>query len=187
MKLAIALATLIVASAAYAEPPHADPPHTVLSTDLIDLAQEIFGVGIDHQVAPHVALHGAVGYDNRAFFDSDKLWDYRGDYRVAAGLRLAFTSPNDGPFVDAELQLRWFSTREVCNYEFGDRDIFMCDDDWRAWSPRLLVGWQVTLFSKLSAAAAVGAGFEVNRRNDRADATYQTTVLVGSLRVGYAF
>jgi hypothetical protein len=186
MKLAIALATWLTASAAYADAPHADAPHTVLSTDVVDLVQEIFGVGIDHQVGPHFALHGTVSYDNRTYYDSAMGWDYHGDYRVAAGVRVSYANPYNGPFVDAELQLRWFSTHEVCNYEYGDRDFIYCDDDWRAWSPRLSVGWQATLFSKLSVAAAVGAGIEETLRTD-GRASFESTVYVGSVRVGYAF
>lgn len=184
MKHALALAPLLLVG--LASTARAEPPRAVLSTNLLDLARQTLGAGLDYQVASHAAIHGELGYDTRSYFDNDQLYDYRGGLQAALAARAFLGAPYNGPFVDAEVHWRAFGTAEICNTNPTDPVISMCEDGWHAWSPRLRVGWQVTLDSGLSLTAAVGAGYEWVSRDD--GQAHDTSVLfVGALRVGFAF
>lgn len=181
MRLTVVIATLAAATVARAE-----PARVVLSTDLVDLARETFGGACDFRIAPHLAGRIALGYDNRTYFDTPRVATHIGGAQATVGARGFLGSPFRGPFVDAELQLRRYQTSAVSNYQPGDQTIEEYTDDWRALSPRLLVGFQHTFEVGLSVSAAAGVGYEWSTRADGL-VHDNRAVAVGSLRTGIAF
>jgi hypothetical protein len=144
-------------------------------------------VALDYQVARHIAIRGELGYDTRSNIIYGPGYDYHGGGMGAVAVRAFRDTAYHGAFIDAELKIRTFSTSDVCNSN-GPSDPFgsVCHNDWIAWSPRLRVGWQITLNAGLTMEAAVGVGYESVSR-DEGDVGDTNALFVSSLRVGYAF
>jgi hypothetical protein len=177
---------VLVALACAAPAASADPPRVVLSTDAVEIARETYALALDYRVSEHVALRGDLGYDSRRYFDSDKVWDYKGGMKGAFGVLAFLAAPYEGVFADVELRVRNFETTDICNTNLNDRVINHCNDGWTAWSPQLGVGWQTTFHVGLSLAASVGVGYEFTNRDDGLT-EYSGAVYLGEIRVGYAF
>jgi hypothetical protein len=198
MKTAILVMGMVgVVQTANAEPPHderpraevarVEPPRTVVSINVLDLAQETFALALDYRLGQHVAVRGELGYDSRRSKD-DRFLEYSGGVQVAFGFRFFPLAAYKGPFVDAELKRRMFSAHDICNTGPSDRYINYCDDPWLADSIRLRVGWQHTFAFRLSVAAAIGIGHEWTKQEASEQGyEYSETQFVREIRVGYAF
>jgi hypothetical protein len=164
----------------------AEPPGMVVSTNLIDATRETADLALDWKLNASFALRGAVGYDTRRRHDNTNDTDYRGGVLAAVGVRGFLRDVYDGPFVDLEVQLRSFSIRGLCDGQDSlCPTVSFCDVSWTGLSPRLFVGWQLTLRVGLSIAAGIGVSHE-----EVSGDTYSVSdgvTLVGSARVGYAF
>ena len=170
-----------------AEPRRDEPPRVVVSTDTLDLAQRTFGLALDYRLGGHFAVRGALGYDRR-HFDDDRLLTYTGGLQVAVGLRFFLLKAYEGPFVDAELKRREFTTHSVCNHDDSEPLFIYCDDPWLAHSLRARAGWQHTFPFRISIAAAIGIGHEWTNRADLGLGDgYSEWQFVREIRVGYAF
>lgn len=144
-------------------------------------------MALDYQVAPHIAIRGELGYDTRSNINYGPGYNYQGGGMGAVAARAFLDSAYHGAFIDAELKIRTFSTSDVCNSDFpSDPYGSVCHNDWWAWSPRLRVGWQITLDAGLTMEAAVGVGYESVSR-DEGDVHDSNALFVSSIRVGYAF
>lgn len=163
----------------------ADSPALFVSTNVLDLPRQTFVLALDFRLTEHVTLRGELGYDARKYYDTDMLWDYKGGAKGAFGVRGFLRAPYEGAFADLDLEVRTFATTDICNTNNGaDPYGGTCRDEWSALSPRLRVGWQHTLASGLSFAAAVGIAYEWVARDL---ISYTDVLFVSEIRVGYAF
>ena len=157
---------------------HAGPAFT---TDVFELADQVINLAIDVPTATHVVLRAEIAADIRN--DSVVDGDYHGGRQAAVAGRVFFQRALEGPFVDAEIRARDFNV----SGSFGDvLGMTEYNDHYRAWSPRLLAGYQHVAHDHVTAAAAVGIGYEWITRDD-GDESKSDVVYIASIRLGYAF
>ncbi len=160
---------------------HADPG-PVITTDALADADKVINLAVDVQVAHQLAVRGELATDLRNENSDRYFGEYHGGGEAAAALRVFFVRALAGPYVDCELRVRRFDVDTT--YGTGIETTTV-RDTYRAWSPRVLVGYQYIAAEHLSISAAVGIGYDIATRGDGQG--NDDTVYLASIRAGFAF
>ena len=121
----------------------------------------------------------------RTYRMKNELETFYAGWRESLSVAYFLWRPFHSPFAEASLSHSTFST----NYYRADRSGLYATDDSHAWSPRVALGYQVTIDPGISIAIAAGVSRVWTTWIDQSDYQYETDAWsVGAeLRAGFAF